>query len=221
MVRYFSWAVAQPVIMSVLLFNKPMTLEVIEELERLEQERRLQKSAWTSWLYPNRWRTRQSVPELPDFAKRGDEALPSVGEERTPTPPQEQEQEPQPAVEVPKRTHVVGVKSLRPSQAQIEAMNLQPGANKILFSVASELRGRQTVIATIYLWDHSSKLVISDIDGTITRSDVFGHVLPMLGKDWSHSGVAKLFSSIRENGYHIVYLTSRAIGQAHTIQCGT
>ena len=38
----------------------------------------------------------------------------------------------------------------------------------------------------------------------------------LYGKDWSHSGVARLFSLIRENGYHIVYLTSRAIGQAQT-----
>jgi len=212
--KYFSWTVARPVIMSLLLFNRPMGQDVIEELELLEQDRRLRKSAWTSWLYPNRWRTRQSVPELPDFARQ-EEGQQAGGQQQAAAPAQEQA--PAAATAAPaKRTHVVGVKSLRPSQAQVEAMNLQPGANKILFSVASELRGRQTVIATVYLWDHSSKLVISDIDGTITRSDVFGHVLPMLGKDWSHSGVAKLFSSIRENGYHIVYLTSRAIGQAQT-----
>ena len=107
-------------------------------------------------------------------------------------------------------------KSLRPTSKQIELMGLQHGANSITFSVNTEFRGKQTLNATVYLWDWDSKLVISDIDGTITRSDIFGHVLPMLGKDWSHSGVAKLMSSIRENGYHIVYLTSRAIGQAQT-----
>lgn len=36
----------------------------------------------------------------------------------------------------------------------------------------------------------------------------------MAGKDWTHAGVAKLYTDIANNGYHILYLTSRAIGQA-------
>jgi phosphatidate phosphatase LPIN len=36
----------------------------------------------------------------------------------------------------------------------------------------------------------------------------------MLGRDWTHLGVAKLYTDIRRNGYKIMYLTSRAIGQA-------
>jgi phosphatidate phosphatase LPIN len=84
------------------------------------------------------------------------------------------------------------------------------------FKVQSELRGEQSVSAAVYFWRGGDdlKLVISDIDGTITKSDVFGHIMPMLGKDWSHSSVAKLYSSIVRNGYKIIYLTSRAIGQA-------
>ena len=33
----------------------------------------------------------------------------------------------------------------------------------------------------IYLWHHTDKIVISDIDGTITKSDVLGHILPVIG----------------------------------------
>lgn len=36
----------------------------------------------------------------------------------------------------------------------------------------------------------------------------------MIGRDWTHSGVAKLYTDICRNGYKIMYLTSRAIGQA-------
>ena len=54
---------------------------------------------------------------------------------------------------------------------------------------------------------------MSDIDGTITRSDTLGHVLPALGRDWTHSGIAHLYSNIARNGYNILYVTSRAIGQ--------
>ena len=38
----------------------------------------------------------------------------------------------------------------------------------------------------------------------------------MVGKDWSHAGVASLYTNITNNGYKIVYLTSRAIGQARS-----
>jgi phosphatidate phosphatase PAH1 len=64
------------------------------------------------------------------------------------------------------------------------------------------------------LWNYTDKIVISDIDGTITKSDVLGHVLPIIGRDWAQSGVASLFTKIVNNGYHIVYLSARAIGQA-------
>jgi phosphatidate phosphatase LPIN len=45
----------------------------------------------------------------------------------------------------------------------------------------------------IFLWHWTDKIVISDVDGTITRSDVLGHVLPQIGKDWSHAGTVDLF----------------------------
>jgi phosphatidate phosphatase LPIN len=59
-------------------------------------------------------------------------------------------------------------------------------------------------------------VVISDIDGTITKSDALGHILNMVGRDWTHVGVAKLYSDIVANGYNIFYLTSRSVGQADT-----
>jgi phosphatidate phosphatase LPIN len=47
------------------------------------------------------------------------------------------------------------------------------------------------------------------------RSDVLGHILPIVGQDWAQSGVAQLFTKIKNNGYRILYLSARAIGQAH------
>ena len=44
--------------------------------------------------------------------------------------------------------------------------------------------GLQEVSAFVYLWDWNIKLVVSDVDGTITKSDVLGHLAPMVGKDW-------------------------------------
>ena len=51
---------------------------------------------------------------------------------------------------------------------------------------------------------------------TFSRSDALGHVLNMIGRDWTHIGVAKLYSDIVANGYNILYLTSRSVGQADT-----
>lgn len=67
----------------------------------------------------------------------------------------------------------------------------------------------------MFLWTEDTKIVISDVDGTITKSDVLGHVLYMLGRDWTHQGVASLYTNIHANGYQVVYLTSRAIGQTY------
>lgn len=43
---------------------------------------------------------------------------------------------------------------------------------------------------------------------------MLGHILPIVGKDWAQSGVAKLFTKIKDNGYKLLYLSARAIGQS-------
>lgn len=37
---------------------------------------------------------------------------------------------------------------------------------------------------------------MSDIDGTITKSDVMGHIAPVIGLQWAHSGVVQLYDRI-------------------------
>jgi phosphatidate phosphatase LPIN len=46
------------------------------------------------------------------------------------------------------------------------------------------------------------------------RSDALGHIMHVVGRDWTHLGVAKLYTDISQNGYNIFYLTSRSVGQA-------
>ncbi len=102
-------------------------------------------------------------------------------------------------------------KTLRLTSEQLKALNLKPGENSMSFTV-----NRATCQAYMYLWKHETPVVISDIDGTITKSDALGHVLNMIGRDWTHAGVAKLYNDIVANGYNIMYLTSRSVGQADT-----
>lgn len=103
-------------------------------------------------------------------------------------------------------------KSLKPTDEQLEQLHLRNGVNDITFTVISSIQGVQKIKGRIYLWDYSVKIIISDVDGTITKSDMLGHVLPRLGQDWSHRGIAKLYTAIKKNGYDFIYLTSRPIG---------
>ncbi|SYW74949.1 related to SMP2 protein, involved in plasmid maintenance, respiration and cell proliferation [Ustilago bromivora] len=112
------------------------------------------------------------------------------------------------------RTGKTYAKTLRLTSDQLKSLNLRKGANSITFSVTSSYSGVATCSARIFLWESSHKIVVSDIDGTITKSDALGHVFTMIGRDWTHIGVAKLYTDIARNGYRIMYLTSRAIGQA-------
>ncbi|KAJ5858788.1 hypothetical protein N7534_004065 [Penicillium rubens] len=102
-------------------------------------------------------------------------------------------------------------KTLRLTSDQLKALELKPGANTMSFSV-----NRAVCTANMYLWNGNTPIVISDIDGTITKSDALGHVLNMIGRDWTHAGVAKLYTDIVNNGYNIMYLTSRSVGQTDT-----
>ncbi|KAH8291115.1 hypothetical protein KR054_008825 [Drosophila jambulina] len=105
-------------------------------------------------------------------------------------------------------------KSLRLSSAAIKKLNLKEGMNEIEFSVTTAYQGTTRCKCYLFRWKHNDKVVISDIDGTITKSDVLGHILPMVGKDWAQLGVAELFSKIEKNGYKLLYLSARAIGQS-------
>lgn len=86
--------------------------------------------------------------------------------------------------------------------------------NEIAFSVTTAYQGTSRCKCYLFRWKYNDKVVISDIDGTITKSDVLGHILPMVGRDWAQIGVAQLFSKIEENGYKMLYLSARAIGQS-------
>ncbi|XP_030554800.1 phosphatidate phosphatase LPIN3 isoform X7 [Drosophila novamexicana] len=105
-------------------------------------------------------------------------------------------------------------KTLRLSSAAIKKLNLKEGMNEIEFSVTTAYQGTTRCKCYLFRWKHNDKVVISDIDGTITKSDVLGHILPMVGKDWAQLGVAQLFSKIEQNGYKLLYLSARAIGQS-------
>lgn len=111
------------------------------------------------------------------------------------------------------------VRANTPTSEQLATLNLKEGRNVVTFTFSTAMLGKQQVDARIYLWKWNTHIVISDVDGTITRSDVLGQFMPMVGVDWSQMGVAHLFCAIKENGYQLLFLSARAISQAyHTRQ---
>ncbi|KAL4503202.1 hypothetical protein ABPG72_000808 [Tetrahymena utriculariae] len=102
-------------------------------------------------------------------------------------------------------------KKLRPSSAILKKFNLKNGYNKIQFVAESDLQGKQLIEGKIYLYNYDTKLVISDVDGTVTKSDVKGHISTIIGKEWTHEDIAELYTNIQKNGYKMVYLSSRPL----------
>lgn len=50
-----------------------------------------------------------------------------------------------------------------------KSLKLKNGPNDVVFSVTTQYQGTCRCEGTIYLWDWDDKVIISDIDGTITR----------------------------------------------------
>jgi len=94
------------------------------------------------------------------------------------------------------------------SSQDLKELNLQKGINKAKY-VIQELD--EVIEFDVYLFSEDDKIVVSDIDGTITESDVKGHVYTLLGLDVHHHGVVSLYDGLASRGYKLVYLTARSM----------
>jgi phosphatidate phosphatase LPIN len=61
----------------------------------------------------------------------------------------------------------------------------------------------------VFLFATTDRLVVTDIDGTITDHEVRGHVLPRLGINADREQVVELFHRVADAGYKLIYLTAR------------
>ncbi|XP_069845864.1 phosphatidate phosphatase LPIN3 isoform X1 [Dipodomys merriami] len=211
--KHYNWAVAAPIILSLQAFQKNLPKSTVDKLEKEKMPRKGGRW-WFSWRrrdFPAEERSvqrekitaRDQQGEKTEVLSSDDDAPDSPVILEAPSPPL-----PTPAF-IPTYK-----KSLRLSSDQIRCLNLHEGANDVVFSVTTQYQGTCRCKATIYLWKWDDKVVISDIDGTITKSDALGHILPQLGKDWTHQGITSLYHKIHLNGYKFLYCSARAIGMA-------
>ncbi|KAH7430479.1 hypothetical protein KP509_08G000300 [Ceratopteris richardii] len=166
-------------------------------------------SRWTTWSLPFSRSKEKKASVSEEVAKK--ESLVTVADiavESPLTEPSFTKSSPHELTQRPR------IRSYVPTSAQIESLKLKSGPNKVTFTFPRVL-GRTQVDANIFLWKWDTRIVISDVDGTITKSDVLGQFMPLVGRDWSQSGVTRLFSAIKENGYEVLFLSARAISQAY------
>ena len=89
---------------------------------------------------------------------------------------------------------------------QIKKLNLNFGMNKVSY----RLEGF-TIESEIYLFADNDKLVVSDVDGTATKSDIMGNVNNFFNKEYLHDGYSQLLKKVHLNGYKVVWLTMRSL----------
>jgi len=231
--KYISWDKAAPILLSVMLFKQPLPGEAIREIIKeglnvnmhvsgdgdpaLENGSNRKTSSWFGWF--------GGGPRVNDMKKESVEEVDGIPQ-NTETDPIEISATAMKTEKDSKNYSTLNEdseaskeskrfkKTLRLTSERLAELNLKPGSNEVEFSVTTAFQGTSRCRCHIYLWHHTDKVVISDIDGTITKSDVLGHILPVIGRDWAQSGVAQLFTKINNNSYKIIYLSARAIGQA-------
>ncbi|XP_029948378.1 phosphatidate phosphatase LPIN2 isoform X2 [Salarias fasciatus] len=219
--NYYNWAVAAPMVLSMTAFQKNLPKSTVE---RLVKDKMPKKSG--RWWFS--WRRRELDNSQKNSKEEQEEPLMSVPATVIATLDDIDSDEaaglgrkavipPSMSAETLSATQSISQvyrKSLRLTSKQIEHLKLREGANKVVFSVTTQYQGTCRCEAAIYLWNWNDRVIISDIDGTITKSDALGHILPQFGKDWTHKGIAKLYHKIHENGYKFLYCSARAIGMA-------
>jgi len=96
------------------------------------------------------------------------------------------------------------------SSEDLEELNLKVGVNPAKY-VCVQLD--EVIEFNIFLYSEKDKIVITDFDGTITESDLRGHISSFLGTTNQHKGVVELFDRVHRRGYKLVYLTARSMAQ--------
>ncbi|NXX49677.1 LPIN1 phosphatase, partial [Tricholaema leucomelas] len=224
--KYYNWTTAGPLLLAMQAFQKPLPKATVESIMRDKMPKRGGRW-WFSWRGRNSTIKEETKPEQGTSRSglSGEDTSQMNITNRVKDESSSSDEDPRAAKQnlgalQNSSSHLsmlsgIGYKkTLRLSSDQLKSLKLKNGPNDVTFSVTTQYQGTCRCEGTIYLWNWDDKVVISDIDGTITRSDTLGHILPTLGKDWTHQGIAKLYHKVSQNGYKFLYCSARAIGMA-------
>ncbi|XP_075701465.1 phosphatidate phosphatase LPIN3-like isoform X2 [Rhinoderma darwinii] len=201
--KFYNWATAAPILLCMQVFNQMLPQGVIDQISQQKMPPQ-SRGWWFSWRrrsLPNQ----QLVTNPKEYMEQNDDSNTKWLNEK---------------IEDERKTSLIPIqigpylKSLRLTSEQIKSLNLNSGANEVVFSICTKFQGTCRTRAQIYLWESTDRIIISDIDGTVTRSDALGHILPQLGKDWTQPGIVQLYNAIYMNDYKFVYCSARSVGLA-------
>ncbi|NWQ74884.1 LPIN1 phosphatase, partial [Columbina picui] len=224
--KYYNWTTAGPLLLAMQAFQKPLPKATVESIMR----DKMPKKGGRWWFS---WRGRNSTIKEETKAEQGtsESGLTGAGssqlsmakriKDESSSSDEDRRAAKQNLGSLQTNSSHLSLlsgisykKTLRLTSDQLKSLKLKNGPNDVTFSVTTQYQGTCRCEGTIYLWNWDEKVIISDIDGTITRSDTLGHILPTLGKDWTHQGIAKLYHKVSQNGYKFLYCSARAIGMA-------
>ncbi|XP_041420996.1 phosphatidate phosphatase LPIN1 isoform X6 [Xenopus laevis] len=221
--KYYNWPTAAPLLLAVQAFQKPLPKVTIDTLMRDKMTKKGGRW-WFSWKGRNTNIKSEAKPDQGNGPYNGGQPAGTSLENRIKDESSSSDEDPRGAKQSigslqsnQTRISSSGMtykKTLRLTSDQLKSLKLKNGPNDVVFSVTTQYQGTSRCEGTIYLWNWDDKIIISDIDGTITRSDTLGHILPTLGKDWTHQGIARLYHKVSQNGYKFLYCSARAIGMA-------
>ncbi|XP_008287170.1 phosphatidate phosphatase LPIN1 isoform X2 [Stegastes partitus] len=219
--KYYNWNTAAPVMLAMQVYQKPLPQASVENIMKEKMPKKGGRW-WFSWRSRNSDSKSESVTEA--GGDRGESSLTMTSVNRLKDESSSSDEDHRSSIQVSGSCQsealsqssgsVCYKKTLRLTSEQLASLQLKEGPNDVVFSVTTQYQGTCRCHGTIYLWSWDDKIVISDIDGTITRSDTLGHILPTLGKDWTHQGIARLYHKVSLNGYKFMYCSARAIGMA-------
>ncbi|XP_041791171.1 phosphatidate phosphatase LPIN1 isoform X2 [Chelmon rostratus] len=218
--KYYNWNTAAPVMLAMQVYQKPLPQASVENIMKEKMPKKGGRW-WFSWRSRNSDSKSESVTEA--GGERGESSLTMTSANRMKDESSSSDEDHRSSNQASGSCQsellmssgsVYYKKTLRLTSEQLVSLQLKEGPNDVVFSVTTQYQGTCRCHGTIYLWSWDDKIVISDIDGTITRSDTLGHILPTLGKDWTHQGIARLYHRVSLNGYKFMYCSARAIGMA-------
>ncbi|KAJ9166216.1 hypothetical protein P3X46_020997 [Hevea brasiliensis] len=212
--HYFPWDAAAPIVLGLVAFGsenifEPKGMIPVDRVEKSPVECPSENTtggSWRLWPFPfGRSRYRKTMQPALSDTRSSDDLIVSdssicMDDDKS---------------MLEGKASVKMIKATAPTSEELASLNLKEGSNAVTFTFSTAVLGKQKVDARIYLWKWNTSIVISDVDGTITKSDVLGQFMPLVGIDWSQTGVAHLFSAIKDNGYQFLYLSARAIAQAY------
>lgn len=179
--RYFPWDAAAPVILGMVSFQEEQSFEPqgMIKVERVEPN--AAPGGWRIWPFSfKRTRSVNTVQPVSESTEEASSSAPVKEVERENNKPRAKRMERK-------------VRSLTPTSEELASLDLREGRNVVTFTFSTGMLGKQQVSfhfhivslnchrvsnlpnllqqvdAHIYLWKWNARIVISDVDGTITK----------------------------------------------------